>query len=59
MKKKKITIDLDFSQHDSLRKAIWKEKVADMADGRRQRATTFKNRKKESNRKACRGKVQW
>ena len=33
------------------------EYVDALRDGRRQRATTFTDRKKQANRKACRGRV--
>ena len=33
--------------------------LADLRDGRRNRATTFTDRKKEASRRACRGKVTY
>ena len=33
--------------------------LADLRDGRRNRATTFTDRRKEASRRACRGKVAW
>lgn len=38
------------------KRLAWEANVAEMRDGRRQRAATFTNRKKEASRKACRGR---
>lgn len=52
-KSKKITIN-----DAAIRRRIaWEANVAELRDGRRQRAATFTDRKKEQNRKACRGRV--
>lgn len=39
------------------KRLAWEANIAEMRDGRRTRATTFVNRRKEANRKACRGRV--
>lgn len=61
MAKRKKTQRQTFAQEAS--KAIHRvereQRVAAMAEGRRQRAVTFTDRKKDRNRKACRGKVAW
>jgi hypothetical protein len=38
------------------RRLAWEASVAEIRDGRRQRAATFTDRKKEASRKACRGR---
>lgn len=43
----------------AMRRANREVYVQAMREGRRQRAATFTDRKKEQNRKACRGKVAW
>lgn len=54
-KRKKAPKAVDAS---AIRKRLaWQANVAEMRDGRRQRASTFVNRRKEADRKACRGKV--
>lgn len=35
------------------------ERVAAMRDGRRERAVTFTDRRKEASRKACRGRIDY
>lgn len=35
------------------------ERVAAMRDGRRERAATFADRRKEASRRACRGRVDY
>lgn len=39
------------------RRIAWEASVAEMREGRRQRAATFTDRRKEADRKACRGRV--
>lgn len=39
-----------------MRSAARREYVAALADGRRERAQTFKDRRREANRNACRGR---
>jgi hypothetical protein len=39
------------------RRAAWEASVAEMREGRRQRAVTFTDRRKEAARRACRGRV--
>lgn len=41
--------------HDALSSAAGRDYVSAMREGRRNRAATFKDRKRESSRKACRG----
>lgn len=53
MSKKNPTIANEMAYMNHLRK------VNDMREGRVQRAATFTNRKKEANRKACRGRVNY
>ena len=43
----------------AMRRAAWEDRLADERDGRRQRAATFTDRKRESSRKACRGRVRY
>lgn len=44
----------------AIRKRLaWQASMAEMRDGRRQRATTFTNRRKEADKKACRGRVSF
>lgn len=45
--------------HDALRRAAGQAKVADLRDGRVRRAQTFVDRRREANRRACRGRVQY
>ena len=57
--KKKMTLNLEpFDYGKAMRRESFERKVADMQEGRRQRAVTFTNRKKEVSRKACR-KGNW
>lgn len=42
-----------------MRRANRNAELAALRDGRRTRNTTFTNRKKEANRKACRNKTGW
>lgn len=37
-----------------MRQLAWERNVAEMRDGRRDRATTFTDRRKQANRTACR-----
>lgn len=53
-KSKKHTIDT----RAIARRAAWEASVAELRDGRRQRAVTFTDRRKEANRNACRGKIR-
>lgn len=58
-RKKNLTLNLEpYDYGKAMRKAQYERKVSDMREGRRQRAATFENRKKEANRKACR-KGNW
>jgi hypothetical protein len=59
MAKRKKTQRQTFTQKASkaMRRAEREQRVAAMAEGRRERAVTFTDRKKERNRKACRGRV--
>lgn len=50
---KRITIDT----RAAARRAAWEQSVQEMRDGRRQRAATFTDRRKETARRACRGRV--
>jgi hypothetical protein len=57
--KKKMTLNLEpFDYGKAMRRESFERKVADMQEGRRQRAVTFTNRKKEVSRNACR-KGNW
>lgn len=42
-----------------MRRANREIELAALRDGRRTRAATFTDRKKEANRKACRNKAAW
>ncbi|MFZ4431592.1 MAG: hypothetical protein ACOYOQ_00195 [Microthrixaceae bacterium] len=42
----------------AIRRAERERRLAALRDGRRQRSVTFKDRKKEAARKACRGRIQ-
>lgn len=59
MAKQKLTVSVDFTEEDQ-RKAKarmnWERNIAAMAEGRRQRAVTFADRRKKASREACRGK---
>jgi hypothetical protein len=58
-KKAKIVLELEeFDVGKAMRRIAYESKVANMQEGRRQRAVTFTNRKKEASRKACR-KGNW
>ena len=58
-KNQKITLNLEpFDYGKAMRRESYERKVADMREGRRQRAVTFTNRKKEASRNACR-KGNW
>lgn len=46
-------------QADVMRRAAFEEKIDAMREGRRQRAQTFSNRKRDASRKACRGAVSY
>lgn len=52
-KTKKHTIDT----RAIARKAAWEASLTEMREGRRQRAMTFTDRRKEAARRACRGKI--
>ena len=43
---------------DEMRHRARADYVAALRDGKRQRAVTFTDRRKEASRKACRGRVQ-
>ena len=58
-KKKKATPGQIASQHDIMKRLQWEDKRNAMAEGRRQRATQFKNKKKDSNKNACRDNKNW
>ena len=45
-------------KRDEMKHAARAAYVAALRDGKRQRATTFTDRRKEASRKACRGRVQ-
>ena len=51
-KNKRIVIDT----RAAMRKSTWEASVAEMREGRRQRAVTFTDRKKQASRMACRGR---
>ena len=51
-KNKPIVIDT----RAAMRKSTWEASVAEMREGRRQRAVTFTDRKKQASRMACRGR---
>lgn len=55
-KKEKTSVQV---QADVMRRAAFEEKVEAMQEGRRQRAQTFRDRKRDANRKACRGAVSY
>lgn len=58
-KKEKLTLNLEpYDVSKAMRKLAYEQKRADMQEGRRQRAYTFTNRKKEASRNACR-KGNW
>jgi len=56
--KTKITINVDFDTAKALKRSQREEKVQAMREGRRQRASVFADKRKESSRKACR-KGNW
>lgn len=44
----------------AIRKRLaWEANIAEIRDGRKTRAATFVNRRKEANRKACRGRITY
>ena len=57
MAKRNIILRVEFTPADQ-RKAMarmnWERSVSEMAEGRRQRASTFDDRRKKENREACR-----
>lgn len=55
MSKKKNTPKVDTT--GITRRLAWEASVAEIREGRRQRAVTFTDRRKEASRKACRGRV--
>lgn len=44
---------------ESMRRAHWTVKVAVMAEGRRERASTFADRRKVASKRACRDRRYW
>lgn len=57
MAKRKVKKNLEWTEADErrmLRQLNWERNVAEMRDGRRDRATTFTDRRKEASRSACR-----
>lgn len=43
----------------AMKRIAWEANLAEIRDGRRQRATTFVDRRKEASRKACRGRITY
>jgi hypothetical protein len=54
-KSKKYIID----DSKIIKRLVWEATVAEIKDGRRQRAVTFTDRKKEGDRRACRDRSNW
>lgn len=55
MAKRKVTFE--WTQEDEskvMRRLNWERNVAEMREGRRQRATTFADQRKKASREACR-----
>ena len=43
----------------AMRRANWKAKAAAMAEGRRERAATYADRKRVADKRACRDRHRW
>jgi hypothetical protein len=55
MAKRKIKVEFtEADQRKALARMNWERSVAEMAEGRRLRATTFADRRKKASREACR-----
>lgn len=55
MAKRKIKVEwTEADTRKAMARMNWERGVAEMREGRRQRATTFTDRRKEADRKACR-----
>lgn len=55
MAKRKITLEFtEADQRKAMARMNWERNVAAMAEGRRQRAATFADRRKKASREACR-----
>jgi len=59
MSKRKVKTDLNIDLDKAMRRIAWERSVSEMRDGRKNRAVTFTDRRKEANKKACRKKVDW
>lgn len=58
MAKRQKNKNLEF-QVLAMRRAERAERVAALADGRKQRAHTFADRKRVANKRACRDRLSW
>ena len=55
MAKRKIKVEFtEADQRKAMARMNWERSVAEMAEGRRQRAATFADRRKKASREACR-----
>jgi len=57
MAKRKVKNNLEWTAEDEskmLRRLNWERNVAEMRDGRKNRASTFTDRRKKASRDACR-----
>ena len=59
MKRNQIKTGDAAADRKAVRHAERERRLAAMADGRRERAVTFADRRKAANQKACRGRVVW
>lgn len=59
MKRNQIKTGATAADRKAMRHAERERRLAAMADGRLERAATFKDQKKADNRNACRGRVVW
>lgn len=58
MARKKRTTAVE-THAQAMRKANWEAKRSAMAEGRRERAATYADRRKVANKRACRSRNLW